>query len=470
MRLAQKSSINKATGRLVLGHLGGLVMPRALFFALLLTTLGAFDGAKAEDKFSSIEQRLFLRSYADDNESQRLTRIEKEVFGESFNDSIENRLARIIKALPEQAKTAPVSLIKQPSKPTDTTASDTSIPSSSQADAEDDLVSSKQRLAALTARDDEIAKLMAEGVSFWRSNNKAQAISKFQQVIRLDPINAKAYYSLGVAHEASANIEEAKQCYLKASELEPDNSDYKQAIKSLAKHTPGRDTPIAEDAQLKALSADASKAYQAGEYLSALDLYKQIEQKKPKDPLIKFNIGTIYLVIKKPVSALEYYKKAAHLNPHDNKYSEAVQKLEANIKNDDEARLAAEASWDKSQHLLGTKDKPSASATANSTGNIADTRTESPKKRRQSSTFDSDPLGFYGLFTKETKSGIRVTAITPASRAAQVGLINDDLIIAVDGTVVKSVSDLKAIIASKPQGQRFNFTVERKRRIGQFIF
>jgi Tetratricopeptide repeat. len=56
-------------------------------------------------------------------------------------------------------------------------------------------------------------------------------------------------------------------------------------------------------------SQDALAAYNRGEYLSALDSYKQIDEKFPNQAINKYNIGSVYLIMKQPEMALPYYKK-----------------------------------------------------------------------------------------------------------------------------------------------------------------
>ena len=81
-----------------------------------------------------------------------------------------------------------------------------------------------------------------------------------------------------------------------------------------------------------------------------------------------------------------------------------------------------------------------------------------------------DPLQFYGLSVKASKEGARVTGIALGSRGAQVGLQIGDVIKAVDGNVVSSANDINQILLTKPPGQRFQFTVQREKRLGPILF
>ena len=72
--------------------------------------------------------------------------------------------------------------------------------------------------------------------------------------------------------------------------------------------------------------------------MSALGLYKELDEKKPKQAKVKFNIGTIYLALKNPVQALEYFQEAYKLKPDEPKFKEACEKLQANLKQGESER------------------------------------------------------------------------------------------------------------------------------------
>jgi len=77
-----------------------------IFAASLLITFQAPTvcvlALNAQDDIAAFEQRLFFRNYAEDDISVRLNRIEKQVFGENFAGSVEERINRITSALPEK--------------------------------------------------------------------------------------------------------------------------------------------------------------------------------------------------------------------------------------------------------------------------------------------------------------------------------------------------------------------------------
>ena len=54
-----------------------------------------------------------------------------------------------------------------------------------------------------------------------------EAVFRWNQVISIDPEDAKAHNNLGVAYEALGNMDEAIPAYQRAAELEPNNKYYR---------------------------------------------------------------------------------------------------------------------------------------------------------------------------------------------------------------------------------------------------
>jgi len=78
-----------------------------------------------------------------------------------------------------------------------------------------------------------------------------EAVFRWEQVIDIDPGNAKAYNNLGVAYEALGKMDEAIAAYQRAAELEPDNKYYRLNYRRCRIHV-RRSGAKAEGAQLDA--------------------------------------------------------------------------------------------------------------------------------------------------------------------------------------------------------------------------
>lgn len=278
-------------------------------------------------KLSKAEKDFFFQTYETQPLKDRVERLEKRILGSAGTGDIDQRLSQVLSAVSGtgdtdyqlENSTSSGSSSSQNSSADSGTESNTMLPSVRQDD-------NNNQDSALSARDAEISNLMAEGVSLWRNKNLQDAIAKFEQVIRLDANNAEAYFSMGVVSESRGELKKALAYYSRAQELDPKKREYKQASVLINKKLASGD--VAElDSESQELLDDANEAFQNKEYLSALDMYKRLEVKKPKVASYKYNIGTIYLLIKNPFQALEYYKLALKLKPDEPKYQNAYQRV-----------------------------------------------------------------------------------------------------------------------------------------------
>ncbi len=277
-------------------------------------------------KLSKAEKEFFFQTYENQPLKDRVERLEKRILGSAGAGDIDQRLSQVLQAFQSSSQEPDMELETrsgsqntQNSQNDPGTESNTMLPPVRQDDNNDPD-------SALSARQSEINSLMAEGVELWRAKNLQEAISKFEQVIRLDANNAEAYFSMGVVSESKGEFKKALAYYTRAQELDPKKREYKQASVLVNKKLASGD--VAElDAESQELLDDANEAFQRKEYLSALDMYKRLEVKRPKIASYKYNIGTIYLLIKNPFQALEYYKLALKLKPDEPKYQNAYQRV-----------------------------------------------------------------------------------------------------------------------------------------------
>ena len=440
------------------------------------TSTKAVSSQSAQNpKLIELEQRLFFRDFSSEDENSRLNRIERQVFGETSTGATEERLARIEAAIPpvekpQEKPAAPAAAEKQPYR----------SPQPDDSDAQDEAME-KEKLAVMSAKQEEVSGLLSEGVRLWRAKQGPQAIEKFQQVIRLDPQNTQAYFSLGIAYEGQGSLTEADQCYRAAMAIDPENKECAEALKAIQKKLALKQSIDTQQAQLRNLADDAAKAYQSGEMLSALDLYKQLDDKAPHQALVKWNIGTIYLLLKNPRSALQYYKEASKLKPDEPRYAQAAAQLEQNLKRNEEQQKQSEAGYAQNQP---TQNQPTQMQPTQMQPTQMQPRPNSipmfnpgppaqpvlPRSTNQRPGKPPEPLQYYGISVKGGKEGVRITGIAFGSRAAQVGLQVGDVIKAVDGNVVTSSNEMNQMLMSKPPGQRFQFTVQREKHLGLVLF
>ncbi len=421
---------------------------------------GQGTGGSVKQKLSALEQRLFFKTYEDLDENARLKKIERQVYGEEMEGAIPERLEKVSTALGpprEPAGTVPGANTQASTPPP--AASSTGHAPSADYDAEDAI--DKARMAVQSAKDAELQRLLGEGVGLWRNRRASEATEKFEQVIRLDPNNAEAHFSMGIIYEAAGNFAEALSSYKKASASRPDNKDYKNAIGDVEKKAHAKEKGEGLSGDLKMMAEDAAAAFKRNEYMTALDLYKQFESKAPPQAHIKYNIGTIYLMMKNYQMALDYYKQAKKLKPSEPKYVQAVQQLEGNMKKDSADRKQAEK---QSQAAFEEQEKM-----RNPGGKTGNSNKFTQLGTQPSAAKGQEFMNGVGLIGKSSRDGVVIMAVGIASRATRAGILQGDVIKAVDGMVIKNTSDLNNAIQSK-MGQQLQLTVQRGNQIGQVRF
>ncbi|MDR2191467.1 MAG: tetratricopeptide repeat protein [Endomicrobium sp.] len=70
------------------------------------------------------------------------------------------------------------------------------------------------------------------GKFYFLNNNIDEAVAEFKKVLEINPVNAEAYYNLGLISESGNKIDEAKELYARALNINP---SYKIAREKLEK-------------------------------------------------------------------------------------------------------------------------------------------------------------------------------------------------------------------------------------------
>ncbi|CAN5489945.1 hypothetical protein BH11CYA1_BH11CYA1_23110 [soil metagenome] len=463
---------------------------KAVVLAIVLSatiSLGpaSAQGLNAEEsnKLNLIEQNLFFKNYDDDSAEARIARIEKRVFGEPAEGSLSARMANILQVAKPLDK--PQTPRNQPASNTPRQPTPEQQQQEQQASQEDAADRARQR--AMAARDEEINQMFADAVRLWKERKGNDALEKFEQVVRLAPDNAEAHFSLGVIYEAQHNYTEALGSYKRAADIDPQKREYKEAVNLVEKKAVVKDQDDGKKLELRMLAENASGAYRRGEFISALDLYKQLDRKAPNQALVKYNIATIYLAMKSPVQALDFFRQARKLKPEDQNYQKAVAQLEGNLQAEESERLNAERAWqnqnqdqsqNQNQNQNSQRNQNQSRNNNNNQNNNNQNNSNSNNNNNQNSNGNGllggdknapPPSAAFGILAKSNKSGVLVTTIGIASRAARGGLQRGDVIRAIDGEVIKSVNQFQQIMNGKRPGQSLQLMIERKGAIGQVI-
>jgi len=458
-------------------------------------------------KLKLLEQNFFFKNYEDDSAETRLGRIEKRVFGDLAEGSLSERLAHIMqvakpveKALP--GASAPGGTNRGNVTVTPAAKTPEQIQQEEQLKREDEADRARRR--AMEARDEEVNQMSADAIRLWKERKGPEALEKFEQVVRLAPDNAEAHFSLGVIYEAQRNFSEALSSYRKALEIDPNKREYREAVALVEKKAVSQGQEDGKKKELRELAENASGAYSRGEFISALELYKQLDKKAPNQPQLKYNIATIYLAMKNPVQALDFLRQARKLKPDEPSYQRACAQLEGNLQAEENERMNAERAWQQSQqdNNQGNK-RPDNGNNQNQQNpnqqyqqdpNQQNSAQSNQKKQKQKhsrndaengGTFVNNngsgnglmggeqgsgpPSSAFGILAKKAHEGVMVTTIGIASRAAKCGLQKGDVIRAVDGVVLQNEKQFQDVMAGKRPGQSIQLLIERKGSVGQII-
>lgn len=435
---------------------------------------------------SELEQRLFFNKYPDEDGEERIARIEKQVYGEVMQQPMPDRIARLRQMLEEkkaaEAAQAQEQQQRQAAQPPPQQ-QQPQFPPQQQNDFD------KARENIIAAREAEISQLLADGVELWRQKRAQEATSRFEQVLRLDKNNAEAHFSLGIIEESTGNLVEALSSYQQAAMSQPQVREYGEAVKTVEKKLQKTQATQVQQTGIRMLAEAASAAFKQGEYVKALDLYKTLDTQAPNQALVKYNIGTLYLMVKDQNNALKYYQQAVKLNPSEPRYVKAYSELKNQLD-----MLAAQVEENNRQAaMLGLKDGkipkpkkqkegkvykqktpdqipsfPMGRASFGGSG-MPQTTTAAPQSQifgGYLNTPAADLMSKYGLAGKGTNDGVRITTIGIASRASAAGLMVGDAIRAVDGQEVYDVKKVNEILSRKGFNDRVQMMIMRNGQLG----
>lgn len=454
----------------------------------------------APQAVQAFERRLFFKNYVDDPLPTRMARIEKQLFGQAIESSMEDRLARIEEVLrnklEEERKIQEAEAYRgQQAAPRTGSTTGGAPPQRPPALTQQDEID-RARMSIQAAREEEITSLLADGVELYRQKRGMQAQEKFEQVLRLDPQNAQAHFNLGIIEETMGNFVEALASYKQAANKEPGNKEYEEAVQAIEKKANAQARSVGKRADLRVLAESANAAWKRGEYISALDLYQQLDAKEPNRALVKYNIGSIYLMLKDRNSAVEYYKQAHKLEPGEQKFAKAYQELAAEVKKEqqeaakieqdarkdwEEANAARQAQFAPPQNNSRKGGKTSKKQTPPQVANgqqfvgspfapyavMGGTQnlpgmSPPPRGNVQSVQQQMNPntiTAQWGFMGKSNGEG--VTVVNVGNRAASAGIMPGDDIKAVDGIQVSTPAEIADILSKRNPAQRIQVLLMR---------
>jgi tetratricopeptide (TPR) repeat protein len=147
----------------------------------------------------------------------------------------------------------------------------------------------------------------------------ADARAMYEKLRATEPRNADAVLGLAVIAQREGKPEQAAQHYLKALELDPQNSFAQASLTTLI----ARADPAASEAKFRQLIAQQPAAYlhfglgnlyaAQGRWPEAQNAYFEAQRLAPDSPDYAFNLAVSLEHIGQPKAALDYYQRALRL-------------------------------------------------------------------------------------------------------------------------------------------------------------
>lgn len=299
----------------------------------------------------------------------RLKELETKLFGNAQSGTYETRLAKITQTLSfgsTSVSTGSSSLKSQkPALDAAETVSKTTLPST------------------LPKYQVDSSAALEEAMRLYSEGKLDEAEAAFHAIIARDSQNADAYYNLGVIQEGRSDFAGALSSYRRAQSLNPQESDYRQAVSALelklgpafsdknsAKHSvaqstgttkaaeaglpplaPPRDSgtfaeasarngtvqgfePIkATKAADKKLVEQATADFKAARYDAAIDKLKRVAANNPNDADVQYAIGQAYRAKGDMIGAMSYLSRASSLAPQNRLYADAIASARNDLNN-----------------------------------------------------------------------------------------------------------------------------------------
>ena len=216
--------------------------------------------AQSGSTLGSLEQKLFFKSYGDETDDARLARLEKHLFGQQMEGAFQERLNRVMGAASPQTN-PDGSVSGMSSQQSSSTTNSVKPPTEAELKerAEDDRQAAMERakIAVAAARDEQTNKLIESGVSLWRAKRGTEALQYFEQALKADPHNANALYYAGIVYESKKSYIEALSSYRKASNEDPGNQEYNEAVVAVQKLMNSRPAIDPKQAEISKLATEA---------------------------------------------------------------------------------------------------------------------------------------------------------------------------------------------------------------------
>ncbi len=167
----------------------------------------------------------------------------------------------------------------------------------------------------------------------------------FKKVLSLDSRNADAHYNLGAIAEARGDASQALNEYRQASQLNPQDQEFRDAVAQIerkqgaerlaqAEQQKQKDEQQRETARrdsLKSMIAQASTAYKNGQYDSAVRQLDAVVKQAPNDSDVRFALAQAYKAKGDLTKSRMNLNQALAAQPNNKLYRDALNDLDQRI-------------------------------------------------------------------------------------------------------------------------------------------
>jgi tetratricopeptide (TPR) repeat protein len=152
-----------------------------------------------------------------------------------------------------------------------------------------------------------------------------EAISEFEEAIRLDPDDAAAHYNLGLAYHGQGELDEAIAEYQEAIRINPDFSDAHTNLGVAYKDQGQVDKAIAEYTETIRINPDDDTAHhnlgivyaEQGKADEAIAEYQAAIRINPDEADAHYNLGRVYYGLDRLDEAIVEWKETIRIDPED---------------------------------------------------------------------------------------------------------------------------------------------------------
>ncbi|MFM7457380.1 MAG: tetratricopeptide repeat protein [bacterium] len=162
-------------------------------------------------------------------------------------------------------------------------------------------------LKALTddRKETQVSEAFDKAIALQQQGLLAEAISIYLRVAEDKPTDDTLFYNLGTAYQANGEFDKAKESFIRAATLKPEDQTYKDALAFIVNKK-------ADQLLEKGVNAQTN-----GKYEDAIASYLELLKINSGRADIWYNLGIAYQSIAKPDEALNAYTKAFEINPRE---------------------------------------------------------------------------------------------------------------------------------------------------------